>query len=308
MSFAPILISVYNRPDHFLKCINSLSECEGAKSSILYITSDYAKTEKDTNAVSKVREIIKNIKGFKKVIPVFTETNSNGKVINDTHSEILEKYGLVIYAEDDNIFSKQFLNYMNEGLRKFKNDPNVFSISGYNYPIEIKNREQEIYFWTGFSAWGYATWRDKYFKMKSLMTPNENGIYYIKDFMSSIFNIKKLSKISPHYIPALTHCLKNNKVYVDSFVCLYMFNENMLTVFPKATYVRNIGHDGSGLHCVGLNDDIYLKQELNNNFDPIYLDEQITSDSYILGLLKNHFQISWKIKIKTIYELIKHKY
>lgn len=306
MSFAPILISVYNRPNHFLKCINSLSECEGASSSILYVTSDFAKTEKDISSVSKVRRIIKNIKGFKKVIPVFTDTNTNGRVINKTHRKILEKYGLIIYSEDDNIFSKQFLNYMNEGLRKFKNDSNVFSISGYNYPIEIKNTNKEIYFWTGFSAWGYATWREKYFKMKLEMTPKENGIYYIKNFMSSIFNIKKLYNISPHYIPALTEILKINKIHVDSFVCLYMFKENMFSVFPKVTYVRNIGNDGSGLHCVRLNDEIYLQQELNNNFHPTYLDEQIISDSYIIRLLKNHFQISWKRKIRTVYELIRY--
>lgn len=306
MSFAPILISVYNRPNHFLKCINSLSECEGASSSILYITSDFPKSKKDTNSVLKVREIIKNIKGFKKVISVFTETNTNGKVINDTNREILDKFGVIIYSEDDNIFSKQFLNYMNEGLRKFKNNPNVFSISGYNYPIKLKNTNKEIYFWTGFSAWGYATWKEKYFKMKSLMTPKEKGIYYTKKFMSSYFNIKKLYNISPHYIPALTHILKKNKIYEDSFVCLYLFNENMLTVFPKITYVRNIGNDGSGLHCVGLKDDLYLKQKLNNNFDPIYLDEQISRDSYIYRVLKNHFQISWKRKIKTIYELIRY--
>ena len=96
MSFAPILISVYNRPNHFLKCINSLSECEGASSSILYVTSDYPKSKKDTNAVLKVREIIKNIKGFKKVISVLTETNTNGKIINDTHREILDEFGVII--------------------------------------------------------------------------------------------------------------------------------------------------------------------------------------------------------------------
>ena len=59
MKFAPIVLFVYNRPEHTRIALQSLSECQYADQSDLYIFADQAKTEKAKEKVEQVRSIIK---------------------------------------------------------------------------------------------------------------------------------------------------------------------------------------------------------------------------------------------------------
>ena len=54
---APIAFFAYNRPDHTLRALTSLSQCELAAQSHLYIFCEGAKTLNDREPVLKVREI-----------------------------------------------------------------------------------------------------------------------------------------------------------------------------------------------------------------------------------------------------------
>lgn len=69
-NLAPISVSVYTRLKHFKNCINSLAANSLAKHSELYVFSDNAKSG-DEEAVLKVRNYSKSIKGFKKVNLIF---------------------------------------------------------------------------------------------------------------------------------------------------------------------------------------------------------------------------------------------
>ena len=59
MKYAPIIMFVYNRIDHFEKTYEALSKCPEAKDSILYIFSDGAKNEVNIGKVNQVREAVR---------------------------------------------------------------------------------------------------------------------------------------------------------------------------------------------------------------------------------------------------------
>ena len=67
LELAPIVLFVYNRPDHTRQTVEALQKNELAKDSELFIYSDAAKNENAETKVNKVREYIKTINGFKKV-------------------------------------------------------------------------------------------------------------------------------------------------------------------------------------------------------------------------------------------------
>jgi len=75
MTLSPILLFVYNRPEHTKKTIEALKNNYLAKESELIIFSDGPKKEKDKNNVEKVRNVIKNIEGFKNVEIKISENN-----------------------------------------------------------------------------------------------------------------------------------------------------------------------------------------------------------------------------------------
>ena len=67
LKLAPIVLFVYNRPRHTKTTIEYLKNNNLANLSELFIFSDSSKTKVDKNKVNKVRSIIKNVSGFKRV-------------------------------------------------------------------------------------------------------------------------------------------------------------------------------------------------------------------------------------------------
>ncbi len=66
-TYAPILLFVYNRPQHVCNVVQSLLQNALAAESDIFIYSDAPKSETDGKNVAEVREYIRTIKGFKTV-------------------------------------------------------------------------------------------------------------------------------------------------------------------------------------------------------------------------------------------------
>jgi len=125
---SPIVLFVYNRPDHTQKTLDALAQNELAKESVLYVFCDGAKPNSSQNQVEKIketREIIKLEKqkiregkgNFKNVI--ITQQSQNLGLADSILSgvtQIITKYGKVIVLEDDIVTSTGFLQFMNESL------------------------------------------------------------------------------------------------------------------------------------------------------------------------------------------------
>ena len=141
---APVVLFVYNRLDHTMNVIESLSKNIGAKETDLYVFSDAAKTERGLEKVDEVREYIRKTdwrEHFQKVIVVEAEQNKGlAKSIIGGVTEILKEYGKVIVVEDDLVLSPYFLEYMNGALDYYKETENIWSLSGYSFPMRgLKN-------------------------------------------------------------------------------------------------------------------------------------------------------------------------
>ena len=68
-NFAPIVLFVYNRLWHTQQTIKALQNNELALESELFIYADGAKNEQSYNQVLEVRNYIREVDGFKKVLP-----------------------------------------------------------------------------------------------------------------------------------------------------------------------------------------------------------------------------------------------
>ena len=57
MNLAPIILFVYNRPEHTKKTVESLNQNELSSDSSLFIFADGNKNSKDKNAVNEVKRL-----------------------------------------------------------------------------------------------------------------------------------------------------------------------------------------------------------------------------------------------------------
>lgn len=69
---------------------------------------------------------------------------------------VIGKYGKAIVLEDDLVFSRNFLAFMNEGLNRYETEQKVFSICGYSNKVSPpKDYPYDAYFCTRSSSWGW---------------------------------------------------------------------------------------------------------------------------------------------------------
>lgn len=241
MVIAPILVTVYNRIKHFKKCIESLKKCNLATKSHLFIAIDAPYRDVDIDDNKKIISYSKNITGFKQITllirPENYGTNKNGDLARD---EIFNNYDRLIMSEDDNIFSTNFLVTINKCLEIYNGREDIFSISGWNMPFNFpKNYKKEVYLWQGFSAWGVGIWRDKWKQMNYSMDK-------VQSWLNNKQHIRKINNVSQHYYYALLDMKKNNNIHGDGFICNYLVENHMYSIYPSKTLTKNIGHDGMG--------------------------------------------------------------
>lgn len=243
---APIVLFTYNRVDHLKKVINSLKKNKLSKFSDLIIFSDGARSKKHDYLVQDVRNYIKNIKGFKN-IKVYLRDKNYGLSANIITgiSKVFKKYDTAIILEDDLVVDKFFLNFMNDGLEIYEKNSSVASIHGYIYPINFSKITPEYFFIKGADCWGWATWRRAWKKFE------KNGQKLLdqidKNQLKENFNFNN----TYDYYQMLKKQIKGKN---DSWAIRWYasaFLNNMYTLYPSKTFVKNIGIDGSGTHGSG---------------------------------------------------------
>jgi hypothetical protein len=238
---APIVLFVYNRPDHTRKTVEALSKNLLASESELFVYSDYPKDTAATDRVEEVRAYIKTIQGFKSV--TIAERDKNWGLaasIIDGVTNVVNKYGKVIVLEDDIVTSPYFLTFMNDALDFYADKPEVWHVSGFTYP-HIKG-VKDAFFWRSMNCWGWATWKNRwcYFEKvpeKLIATFSKRDIYR--------FNIYGADDMWGQVLANQTGKINSWAIFWEAVI----FQHNGLCLDPAVSFVRNIGLDGTGVHC-----------------------------------------------------------
>lgn len=244
MTLAPILLFVYNRPEHVRRSIESLLRNELAAQSELFIYADAAKDEAAESAVTEVRQYIKGIKGFKSVH--ITERERNWGLANnviDGVTTLVNRYGRVIVLEDDLIVAPYFLQFMNDALETYKDSQEVGHIQACDFTHDPSLPDTFLIKWTG--SWGWATW-DRAWK-----NFNPNG----KELLRQLEERKLTRTFDFNGNYRFTRMLrrqiegKNNSWAIRWNASLFL--ADILSLNVGRSLVQNEGFDGSGTNCGG---------------------------------------------------------
>lgn len=261
--YAPVLIPTLCRFDHFKQCIESLSHCIWADKTEVFIGLDYPSKESHWDGYNKIKNYLETATlGFKKLHVIVREKNygTTGQNSNalTLRRQVFKQFDRVILTEDDNIFSPNFLIYLNRGLEKFQDDRSVFAVIGYRhfYPIKMSDNtffRQNV----EFCAWGYGIWRNRY----ESLPPCD---YFIKNFsFKKLFSIKRDlgGNLALKY---WSYYFRPFSAWYDIPMGVYTYLMGMDLIMPtKASLVRNLGWDGTGENCTG--PDSLVQQHMTQN-------------------------------------------
>ena len=309
-SKAPILITVLNRYEHFKRCIESLENCKEAKDSNLYVALDYPPSIEYEEGYQKIKHYLKKAKlRFNKVTVIERGVNFGAwKNYIKSIEYVLKIHEKIIVTEDDNVFSEDFLNYINLGLNKYADNDDVFSINGYMYPCNFKKsfENETVLAYQGFSAWGYGIWKSKFEKLNF-------DLIELRKFLSDKDNVNKV--LNEKSLKNMYRMLDENRLIGDTYMYYFQVRNSMFSIFPDESKVRNLGHDGTGINCSYdrsanniYSKQIFSKQETNLNDFPKYITINTKHERYINKFLNpNRFYIALK-KPDFVISYLKNKF
>ena len=251
MVLAPIILFVYNRPWHTQQTVEALQKNELAAESELFIFADGPKvnaTEEQKEKIRQVREYIHTISGFKSVTICEKETNcglANSVVYGVT--KVIDQRGKVIVLEDDIVTHRFFLRFMNEALDFYEQDKRIYMIGGFNLDFKFpRTYLNDVFIVHRSCSWGWATWKNRW------MTADWTVSDY-SSFAKDKTQIDRFCRGGNDMFPMLQNQM-NGKL--DSWAIRWdycMYKHDAYCLWPKYSMVKNIGFDGSGIHC-GEND------------------------------------------------------
>lgn len=246
---APVVLFVYNRPEHTRRTLESLAANPGAQETELIVFADGPKanaTAEDRAKIEAVRTVVneKNWCGKQRLIASEINKGLANSVI-DGVTQVVNAYGRVIVLEDDLVVAPFFLEFMNRSLDAYEADEKVIGITGYIYPV--KQELPETFFLRGADCWSWATWKrgwDLFEKDGKKLLEEIDSKKLQDDF--DFGNAYPYTQMLRDQVEG-----RNSSWAIRWYASAYL--NNKLSLYPGRSLVHNIGVDGSGTHS-GISD------------------------------------------------------
>ncbi|WP_171015159.1 glycosyltransferase family A protein [Methylocystis sp. B8] len=243
---APIVLFVYNRPEHTRRTLDALAANPLAIESDLIIYADGPKRPEDAAAVQQARDVARGAFGFRSVRLIEREKNlglANSIIMGV--SDVCSARGRAIVVEDDLLVAPQFLTFLNRGLERYADEPSVFQVSGYMFPVMAETSSDGL-FLPLISCWGWATWQREW----SQFEPSATGYKQLErdPRLRARFNLDG----NYDYFGMLKDQIDGK---IDSWGVrwlLSVFLKGGVVLYPRTSLVQNVGIDESGTHGAGL--------------------------------------------------------
>ncbi len=250
-NLAPIALFVYNRPWHTQQTLEALFHNDLANESHLVIYSDGPKNDASAEEIEQINEVrsIIRMKSWCKTVEIIESSTNKGLAnsIIEGVTKIIHQYGKIIVLEDDIVTSIGFLKFMNDALTIYEFDDQVMHISGYIYPIKKRKKLPNTFFLRTTSCWGWGTWSRAWEKFeknpqKQIGELEKNKLWYEFNLFGSYESFQRQLE-------------SNATAEINTWAIFWyttVFFQKGLSLHPKNSFVQNIGHDGSGIHCISL--------------------------------------------------------
>jgi hypothetical protein len=281
MKYAPVCIFVYKRLESLKTVLESLSNNYLAKDTELFICSNSAVDDSEKEVVDAIRQYTSNVSGFKQVRVIINEINKGGPehaIKNITN--IITKYKRIIVLNDDDVPTKNFLNFMNDALEHYEKKTSVLMIGAYAFPVPEKYfSDNDMCYIPRPCTWGFGIWLDRWINVLNC-NPTIKDIRQTNWFRYNragydLFNI------------SVSDIAKDAKFDVKLIYAMY--TDKLLTVFPKKSFITNIGFDGMGVNCRAEDKDKYIPSLINEEKTDFSFTDQIVVNKAILRYYRRKY-------------------
>lgn len=239
-----IALFVYKRPQHTSQVLEGLKKNSIEK---LYIFADGPKQTDDLEAIEQVHRTIDSVDWCE------TEIIKNPHNLGLANSRrfgvnyVLDRYERIIILEDDCVPSDDFISFMEQCLDRYASEEKVMNIAGYAMPFKMpKGYPYDVYFTYRSGSHGQAFWKRSW----KFFEHNPADFNEIKESKGLR---KKLDRAGPDLYYMLEQQMEGKLDSVQIWWAWSIIKNGGVCVNPTQSRIRNIGYDGTGIHCGNTN-------------------------------------------------------
>lgn len=243
---ASIAIFAFNRPDNLKNLMESLLKCPLSQESDIYIFIDGARNYKEKVICEQVHNVASSYVNRFKSININASNKNFGLATSLVRgiTRVFEGNDRVIVLEDDLILSENFVVYMNKALSFYSQSERVGSVSAFTSDFEYETN-LDTYVHPRPCSWGWGTWKDRW----------ENCIW---DYKPASFGESLKLRFKSRAAGQDVYRMFNNNLRgkINSWAIMWTMHHiknNLVTIYPFKTKVKNNGYGDSATHCIGVN-------------------------------------------------------
>jgi hypothetical protein len=162
-ALAPVVVFAYNRPLHLQRTLDALAACRLADRTEVHVFADGPRKPVAAKAVAEVRAVLeKEALAGRFASFQFRSSKVNLGLANSIIrgvGQVIAGSGRVIVLEDDLLVSADFLEFMNDCLAFYLDDPSVGAVTGFSpLPVVPPSCIDDVYLASRNSSQGWGTW------------------------------------------------------------------------------------------------------------------------------------------------------
>ncbi len=235
----PVVVFGFNRAERLRQALAAL---EPQRPGRLIVVVDGPRDDADRPAVEACRRLARGIDWAHKAT-VLHESNRGCAGVPGDIDRIFDEHEAAIFVEDDCLPMPGFLDFMRQGLERYRGEPRVFSLCGYQilprsrfrgYPYRAAGASQ-------FRCWGWATTRDRWQAARRLFPGFGDLFNGLADFPDSE---------DPGLATLAREAAAGQVDYWDIMLSAICLHQGWINLVPTRGLVRNTGIGGQGAHRV----------------------------------------------------------
>jgi len=208
---------------------------------------DGPKGEKDYDGVMETRAYIDSLTGFRNVYKHYREKNiSTGPNFKQGINWLCENYEQFIVVEDDLVVAPNYISYLLQALEFYKDEKLIFCVTGFCFPIDVKDYGYDTIISKRFCAYGWASWSNRVSNVK-----------FDKEDLVSIMNSSpgfksRLDKEGWDLYRILKKQIAGTVSTWDVQMQVYVSENGLNVVYPIISKGQNIGFDTESTNHFGV--------------------------------------------------------
>jgi len=238
---AAVVFIIFRRPETTKKVFQQIRQAMPEK---LYVIADGPRVGNplEQELVESTRKVVEEIDWPCQVIRIYASANMGLRErIFTGLDEVFAREESAIVLEDDCLPSSSFFEFCNELLLKYRSDPQVALVSGFNFAPSKKVRH-DYFFSHSTYIWGWATWASTWKAFRSspqVESWSEEETNEIRSsFASGIQRREFLGMM------AIADTLNT----WDISLAVWMRQQKKLSIIPRLNLIENIGFGAQATH------------------------------------------------------------